>query len=580
MIDTALHIQILSYSYLICLFLFKVEILEYENLNIKSIITPVKAHKLKQLLTETSYDKHKTECITTGFQKGFSLEYSGPKKVRKTAPNLKLRVGSLEEIWNKVMIEVKAGRYAGPFETVPFKYYIQSPIGLVPKDKGKKTRLIFHLSYPKNGVSVNSSIPEDFCKVEYPNFNEAVQLCIEAGRSCSIAKSDMAMAFRNVPLSPKWWPYLVLKAIHPHTFKTWFFFDKCLPFGSSISCKIFQEISNSIAHMVRVRTGRKNLSYLDDYFFMALVKAICDGQVNIFLSICQEINFPVSLEKTHWGTTILIFLGLLIDTMRQVILIPKEKVDKALKWIDLLLSRKDRKATVLEIQKLCGTLNFLCKCVIPGRAFLHRLYSLTSNVNLKQHHHLRLTLESREDLLIWKRFVSNSEIFCHPFLDVCNVLPAPDVDLYSDVSGKIGFGAYCKIEWTGGFWNPDFIERNKPSIEFLELYGLTVGILLWVKNYKNRKIILPCDNESVKAMVNKSLGGCKNCMTLIRLIVLKCMVHNVQIKVEYVKLGHNGKADAISRGQWKRFRFLGKNVKVSPETLPSVIWPVEKIWRI
>ena len=47
------------------------------------------------------------------------------------------------ELWNKVMKEVELGRYVGPVERPPFDSYVQSPIGLVPKDKGLKTRLIF-----------------------------------------------------------------------------------------------------------------------------------------------------------------------------------------------------------------------------------------------------------------------------------------------------------------------------------------------------------------------------------------------------------------------------------------------------
>ena len=113
------------------------------------------------------------------------------------------------------MVEAKANRYAGPFEKIPFKNYIQSPIGLVPKDKGKKTRLIFHLSYPKKGDSVNSGIPDELCSVEYPDFMDAVKICISAGRGCSCAKSDMSMAFRNIPLNRKAWKYLILKGAHP-----------------------------------------------------------------------------------------------------------------------------------------------------------------------------------------------------------------------------------------------------------------------------------------------------------------------------------------------------------------------------
>ena len=58
------------------------------------------------------------------------------------------------------MKEVELGSYARPFDEPPFEYYVESPIGLVPKDKGQKTRLIFYLSYPRSGDSVNSGIPK------------------------------------------------------------------------------------------------------------------------------------------------------------------------------------------------------------------------------------------------------------------------------------------------------------------------------------------------------------------------------------------------------------------------------------
>ena len=90
-------------------------------------------------------------------------------------------------------------------------------MGLVPKDKGKKTRLIFHLSYPKSGDSVNSGIPGDLCSVSYPDFMEAVKICIRAGKACYCGKSDMSMAFRNIPMDRKSWRYLILKAKHTRT---------------------------------------------------------------------------------------------------------------------------------------------------------------------------------------------------------------------------------------------------------------------------------------------------------------------------------------------------------------------------
>ena len=131
------------------------------------------------------------------------------------------------------------------------------------------------------------------------------------------------------------------------TGKIWYFADKCLPFGASISCAIFQEFSNSVAFIIKYRTKKPLVNYLDDYFFAALKKLLCDSQVKTFLKICEFIKFPVSLEKTVWGTTILTFLGLMIDTINQLICIPMDKLERALDMIEYFLNRRNGKVTML-----------------------------------------------------------------------------------------------------------------------------------------------------------------------------------------------------------------------------------------
>ena len=265
------------------------QVLECENHNLEDIITPVRASELKKLLKEVGYNQSKTDYLVKGFSEGFDLHYNGClSKVKRFSPNLKLRVGSPVELWNKVMKEVQAGWYASPYDKPPFEYFVQSPIGLVPKDKGKKTRLIFHLSYPKTGDSVNSGIPKQFCKVKYPDFERAIELCVQEGVNCMASKSDMSSAFRHVPLKKDTWHLLIMKAEHPVSKKLCFFIDKCLPFGSSISCAIFQVISNAIAFIVAKKAGNKpNLNYLDDYLFEAFLKQESDRQVMIFLQVCE-----------------------------------------------------------------------------------------------------------------------------------------------------------------------------------------------------------------------------------------------------------------------------------------------------
>ena len=226
------------------------------------------------------------------------------------------------------MKEVGLGRYAGLFKEVPYPNYIQSPIGLVPKDGGKKTRLIFHLSYDfnhENGESLNHYTPDEICSVKYKDLEYAVQMSLNllkdteaAGndeQTIFYAKTDLTSAFRILPLSPECYCWLVMKAQDPIMGKWWFFIDKCLPFGSSRSCALFQEFSDALQFLVEFKTRRPNTvsNYLDDFLFAALTRLICNHMVQAFLDICEEINCPVSDEKTMWATEIIIFLGILLD---------------------------------------------------------------------------------------------------------------------------------------------------------------------------------------------------------------------------------------------------------------------------
>ena len=115
--------------------MFISEELQYaENFDLTSIQTPINAEVFKQLLTEANYDIAKTNKIYQGFKNGFSLEYSGDTQVQLTSPNLKLNVGNEVILWNKIIKEVRLERFAGPYKSIPFDHYIQSPVGLVPKD--------------------------------------------------------------------------------------------------------------------------------------------------------------------------------------------------------------------------------------------------------------------------------------------------------------------------------------------------------------------------------------------------------------------------------------------------------------
>ena len=95
----------------------------------------------------------------------------------------------------------------------------------------------------------------------------------------------------------------------------------------------------------------------------------------------------------------------------------------------------------------------------------------------------------------------------------------------------------------------------KPGIAYLELFALTVGILVWQSEpeLKDSRVILHCDNISVVHMVNSLTSSCKNCMVLIRLLTINNLLYSRRLTDVYVNMKDNGLSDALSRNQMKTF---------------------------
>ena len=398
---------------------------EFENFDLQNIITPIDVQAYHELLLRSKYDRDKSNYLLEGFTKGFSIQYRGHRNRRNSAKNIPLTVGSKAELLSKIMKEVKMKRYTGPFENPPFQYFVQSPIGLVPKDNGKQTRLIFHLSYDFNDQdkSINHYTPEDVCTMKY--LDVAIDYCLRlmstspTTKTIFYSKSDLKSAFRLVPCRVSDFPLLLMRGEHPVTGKSYWFADKALPFGHSIFCALFQSFSDSLQHITQFLIGHDFccVNYLDDFLFLSDDEQFANVMVRIFLQLCKHINCPVSLEKTEWASSTMIFLGVMLNGDGKVLSVPEDKRIKAQKLLNWVLDRK--KITIHCVQRLMGILNFLNKAVVPGRAFTRKMYlklKLCDNKGnrLKQYHHIKLDTEFLQDCKVWTNFLdhTNSEKIC------------------------------------------------------------------------------------------------------------------------------------------------------------------------
>lgn len=339
-----------------------------ENYNLYDIVTPIIPEKLEELLLLTDYDPREIRYLVDGFTNGFSLDYQGPRDCRQFSNNLKLRCGNKTDLWNKVMKEVELKRVCGPYTEPMWPWFHQSPLGLVPKSGSTvgETRLIFHLSHPRqlrdnDGLvpSVNAGTPSSSTTVQYNSVDDCIRNCLKVlqeSDECYLARSDCSQAFRQLPIRVQDRPCLVMMVENPDDKQKYYFCDLCLPFGHAASCKIYSRFSSAVAHIFNRFTDKEDNFYLDDHQFCDGSKTSCDDQIVTFLQICQEINLPISPDKTLWGSQIMIFLGMLINTITRTLSIPAEKVQRAVDELLYLIHHK--KTTVLQIQKNNGFTQF------------------------------------------------------------------------------------------------------------------------------------------------------------------------------------------------------------------------------
>ena len=360
---------------------------------------------------------------------------------------------------------------------------------------------------------------------------------------------------------------------------------------------------------MHIQNQRKAINnYLDDFLFVARTAGLCNWMIQQFLDLCKELGVTVSMEKTEWASNYIVFLGILLDGIHFTLRIPLEKRTRAVALLNNMMSKK--KATVKEFQVLCSYLNFLAKAIFPGRTFIRCMYSKFSGImnikylegshresesikekfKLRQHHHVRLNKEFKFDCKVWLDFLRRktscvndiSTVVCHPMIVVLGQFTtSQEICFYSDASAvkNLGFGCIFNSKWLRGDWNEEFITQKEPSIEYLELFTLTAGLITWASELSNCRIIIFYNNMAVAHMLNNLTLGCKNCMFLLRILVLNDLRFNRLVAARHVKTLDNGLADALSRNQMTRFWKLGAHINKIRDEIHDSVWPIEKLWQ-
>ena len=166
------------------------------------------------------------------------------------------------------------------------------------------------------------------------------------------------------------------------------------------------------------------------------------------------LGVPLADDKFDGPTTCIRFLGILLDTIAMEARLPQDKLERLTKMVDDWLAR--RTASKSDLQSLLGHLYAAAKVVPPGRTFTRRLVDHLKQAGAAEA--IQLSEEALADLRWWQQYLGDwngKSFFQEPFFT-----PAADLQLFTDASGTIGFGAYFNGNWLNGRWTPGQVKRD------------------------------------------------------------------------------------------------------------------------
>ena len=149
---------------------------------------------------------------------------------------------------------------------------------------------------------------------------------------------------------------------------------------------------------------RSALHYLDDYLLFGDPESQeCAEALKLAVKLCEYLGVPIAKLKLEGPVTVLVFLGILLDTAAFVIRLPQDKLVRlqALIWS----WRTKKSCTKRELLSLIGHLQHACRVVPPGRSFLRRMIELSTKAK-ELHHHICLNVGFRSDLQWWDFFLA------------------------------------------------------------------------------------------------------------------------------------------------------------------------------
>ena len=394
------------------------------------------------------------------------------------------------------------------------------------------------LSFPldnsvNSGILRDSYLGEDF-HLRYPTVDSLAELVRNEGRGCYMYKCDLSRAYRQIPVEP------IDYALLGFRWRSKYYIDTRLPFGLASAAMACQRTTKAVAYMFE-NLGLPLINYLDD---LASAKRTLQDAISAFYQLKQllsDLGLQESALKAVFPTQIMIFLGVLFNSVTMTMEVTPDRLEQILSE----LSKWDQKvfASKREIQQLIGKLQFIAKCVKPGRLFIARMLDTLRSISHNQDK-IRLSTEFRADVFWWQKFIE-----CYNGVSIIG-------DIHFSKPGSISKTDACLVG-CGGICNnecfsrkfPQFITEMELDINSLELLTIVVACKIWGHKWSGLRIVVQCDSEVSANIINHGRSRSVYLNKCARELLYVAANFEFDIRACHVLRSNNTCADQLNKGK-------------------------------
>lgn len=454
---------------------------------------------------------------------------------------------------------IKLGRIEGPHKVLPPNFKA-APLGAFKRHRSNKVRPIHDLSWPP-GFSTNDGIDSSEYSMSYMTIDDVIRFAQQYEDPWA-TKIDIKGAYLFVKVRPEDRHLLGFSWQRPHH-NMEYFSHASLPFGLSSACYLFNEIADSLQYVMIHRGAPPTTThYLDDFI------SISDGYQAgvrthaIMENTAEESGFDVHKSGPKMVVSAKVFdcIGYVVDLNMMQIRISDDRIQEIR---ELLLAWRS-KVTVSkrEILSLIGKLQFCSKVVRDGSKFIRRLIELSKKPKFL-FHKVKVTAEARSDLAWWEACMeSHNGIYAIPkpwCIENTHIV-------FSDAS-DIAAGFVCYNSWSMFLFEGKYLWMRKKSIAWRELFAVVLLICTFGPRLQSSYVTMFVDNMSMVQCINSGKSKDPSIMGLIRALYYYTSLYHINYKAIHLFSADNAVADAISRLQFDRFRFLHPSADLNM-TLP------------